>query len=214
MWDRTIILFTSDNGGLMCWDVGSVNTCSGSVNLPLRGGKGTLFEGSLRVRTILSGGYIDESLYGTSNDQLMHSTDLFSTLLNAANVANDIIYNIYNNDASISNNIGNKKQVKGLPFWDYITRKNTEAPIRGDPFIVTYIEQAALYWKGYKYIIQPLELYDGWWQSPLQGPMEMPSDAAGVQTEPQPLQDSGTCVNANPNLFGNIWYPFEEEYRQ
>ncbi len=98
MWDRTIILFTSDNGGLMCWDVGSVNTCSGSVNLPLRGGKGTLFEGSLRVRSILSGGYIDESLYGTSNDQLMHSTDLFSTLLNAANVENDIIYGIYNDD--------------------------------------------------------------------------------------------------------------------
>ena len=40
MWDRSLIIFTSDNGGLMCWDVGSVNSCSGSVNLPLRGGKG------------------------------------------------------------------------------------------------------------------------------------------------------------------------------
>eukprot|EP01083_Nonionella_stella_P086304 239730_1 len=89
MWDRTVLIFTSDNGGLMCYDVGSVNTCSGSVNSPLRGGKGTLFEGSLRVRSLVSGGYIDETVHGQTSEQLMHSADLFCTLLEAANVDHD-----------------------------------------------------------------------------------------------------------------------------
>jgi len=70
------------------------------------------------------------------------------------------------------------------------------APMRDGPFIAdmqldetsSYIEKAALFWKGYKYIIQPIEQYDGWWQSPLQGPMGLPDEAVGVHTEPQPLQ--------------------------
>lgn len=184
MWDRSIIVFTSDNGGLMCWDVGSVNSCSGSVNLPLRGGKGTLFEGSIRVRSLISGGYIDSALHGTSNEEYMHSTDLYTTLLSAANIEEEAIYG--------ENNING---IFGLPFWSFLNKQTETAPLRESPFIAdlkldstsSYIEEAALFWKGYKYIIQPIELYDGWWQSPLQGPMEIPSDSVGIQTEPQPL---------------------------
>lgn len=195
MWERSLIVFTSDNGGLMCWDVGSVNSCSGSVNLPLRGGKGTLFEGAIRIRSILSGGYLADELRGTTSDELMHSTDLFATLADAANIEHEEIYG--SEDA---------RHVTGLSFYRHLTSVSGEvdvdgeevqapAPLRDGPFIAdmqldetsSYIEKAALFWKGYKYIIQPIEQYDGWWQSPLQGPSEMPDDAVGVHTEPQQL---------------------------
>jgi len=187
MWERSIIVFTSDNGGLMCWDVGSPDSCSGAVNLPLRGGKGTLFEGSIRVRSILSGGFMDESLKGTTSESYMHATDLFSTLLTAANVDSDVIY---------GPRVDGKQSVKGLPFWGYLNGLEPNPPTRETPFIAdlkldetsSYIESAALFWKGYKYIIQPMELYDGWWTSPLQGtPMEIPTGSEGIQTEPRPL---------------------------
>ena len=201
MWERSIIVFTSDNGGLMCWDVGSVNSCSGSVNLPLRGGKGTLFEGSIRVRSIISGGYLDESLHGTSSDQLMHPTDLFATLASAANIDQSIIYgeDYIDNDGETTTKAHSTTEklgpVTGLPYWSFLIKEEEEAPLREAPFIADmkldatsrYIEKAAVFWKGFKYIIQPTELYDGWWQSPLQGPSEIPSDSEGVQTSPQPL---------------------------
>ena len=173
-----------------------------------------------------------------------------------------------------------------------MVRENEDAPVRGEPFIVdmkldstsSYIQKAAVFWEGYKYIIQPTETYDGWWQSPLQGPSEIPSDSEGVATQPQPLpqsvgantitdvdddsnalqwtnlrmneylfkieddpaetqnliadadhqelidelrqylislagaprghisQDSSTSISSDPNRFGNVWYPFEENY--
>eukprot|EP01084_Bolivina_argentea_P013690 25674_1 len=198
MWERTVLVFTSDNGGLMCYDVGSVNTCSGSVNLPLRGGKGTLFEGSLRVRSIVSGGYIDESVHGQTSEQLMHSADLFSTLLEAANVDHDIIY--YN------------ENVAGLPFWHYLNTNGEDflPPQRDKPFVAdmsfdastSYIEKAALFWKGYKYIIQPVAAYDGWWKSPLEGTEEIPSNSEGISCQPEPLpkKDSNPQLNLQQDL--------------
>jgi len=82
-------------------------------------------------------------------------------------------------------------------------------PMRDGPFIAdmqldetsSYVEKAALFWKGYKYIIQPIEQYDGWWQSPLQGPYVLPDEAIGVHTEPQPLQQPlpGGAIPDVPN---------------
>ena len=40
LWDNTLIIFTSDNGGALL---------HGSCNYPLRGGKSTYFDGSQRV---------------------------------------------------------------------------------------------------------------------------------------------------------------------
>ena len=42
VWDNTLIIFTSDNGGSLD---------AGSCNYPLRGGKNTFFEGNQRVHT-------------------------------------------------------------------------------------------------------------------------------------------------------------------
>ena len=49
MWDSTLMLWTSDNGGVIV-EQGN--------NSPLRGGKATLFEGGMRVLSFLSGGWM------------------------------------------------------------------------------------------------------------------------------------------------------------
>jgi arylsulfatase A len=67
--ENTVILFTSDNGG------------DPRVVAPLRGGKGTLYEGGLRVPMILSGPGIP---YGSKSDAPVSSIDIFPTLTGLA----------------------------------------------------------------------------------------------------------------------------------
>lgn len=72
--DRTLILFTSDNGG------------SGNVyNAPLRGQKGTMFEGGLRVPCIAW--FPGKLPAGKVNDQFLTTLELFPTLANLAGAA-------------------------------------------------------------------------------------------------------------------------------
>ena len=58
MWDNTLVVFTTDNGGPI-YEPGSSN------NYPLRGGKYSDFEGGVRTTTFISGGYIPKDRRGT-----------------------------------------------------------------------------------------------------------------------------------------------------
>ncbi len=73
---NTIVIFTSDNGGL--------STAEGSPtsNLPLRGGKGWLYEGGIREPMIFRVPGVTKP--GTVNDTPVISPDLFPTLLQLA----------------------------------------------------------------------------------------------------------------------------------
>ncbi|MDX1965983.1 MAG: sulfatase-like hydrolase/transferase [Planctomycetaceae bacterium] len=73
--DRTLIVFTSDNGGLATTEGPQTPATS---NAPLREGKGWLYEGGIRVPLILSGaGVIDP---GRTSDEIIVSHDLLPTL--------------------------------------------------------------------------------------------------------------------------------------
>src|SRR6185436_18224543 len=76
--DRTIVVFTSDNGGL--------STAEGSptCNLPLRAGKGWNYEGGLRVPWIVR--MPGRVAPGSTNDGVVISNDLYPTLLELAGV--------------------------------------------------------------------------------------------------------------------------------
>ena len=76
--DNTIVVFTSDNGGL------STSEGSPTSNLPLRGGKGWVYEGGIREPWIFRYPGITEP--GSVNDELICSIDLYPTLMNAAGV--------------------------------------------------------------------------------------------------------------------------------
>jgi arylsulfatase A-like enzyme len=72
LYDHTIIVFTSDNGGL------STSEGHPTSNLPLRAGKGWLYEGGIRVPLIVRAP--DQSHSGTL-DSPVCSTDYYPTLL-------------------------------------------------------------------------------------------------------------------------------------
>jgi arylsulfatase A-like enzyme len=71
--ENTIVIFTSDNGGL--------STAEGSPtsNLPLRAGKGWLYEGGIRVPLIVR--WPGVTTPGSTSDSPVQSTDLYPTLL-------------------------------------------------------------------------------------------------------------------------------------
>ncbi|MCM8532015.1 MAG: sulfatase [Lentisphaeraceae bacterium] len=76
--DNTVVIFTSDNGGL------STSEGSPTSNLPLRGGKGWIYEGGIREPWIVR--YPGVTKAGTVNDQMICSIDLFPTITSAAGI--------------------------------------------------------------------------------------------------------------------------------
>jgi arylsulfatase A-like enzyme len=74
--DRTIIIFFSDNGGNM-YDM--VDETTPTSNLPLRGGKATMYEGGVRVPCVFV--WPDHVEPGTRSDAIIQSVDFYPTLL-------------------------------------------------------------------------------------------------------------------------------------
>ena len=76
--DRTVVFFTSDNGGL--------STAEGSPtsNLPLRAGKGWMYEGGVRVPLLVR--WPGHTKPGTVVDDYIISTDYYPTILDMAGV--------------------------------------------------------------------------------------------------------------------------------
>lgn len=99
MWQDTVILFTSDNGGELPFadqsrcsaDCLTTACCGGAgSNYPLRGGKFTLFEGGVRAHAFVAGGsaLLPRSRRGTSWPGMAHVSDIFSTLASLAGTMN------------------------------------------------------------------------------------------------------------------------------
>ena len=74
--DHTIIVFTSDNGGNMYNEIDGTTPTS---NVPLRGGKATVFEGGIRVPCVVNWPGITAA--GARNDTIVQSCDYYPTLL-------------------------------------------------------------------------------------------------------------------------------------
>ena len=74
MWDNTVFIFYTDNGGH--------NQEVGASNWPLRGKKGTLWEGGMRANGFVTGGRVGRS--GVTSNELMHVSDWFPTMVGLA----------------------------------------------------------------------------------------------------------------------------------
>lgn len=74
--ERTLIVFTSDNGGNMYNEVDDTTPTS---NAPLRGGKATLFEGGTRVPCVIA--WPGVTAAGTRSDAVIQSEDFYPTFL-------------------------------------------------------------------------------------------------------------------------------------
>ncbi len=76
--DNTIVLFFSDNGG-------AAYATGGADNAPLRGGKGEVFEGGIRVVSLLR--WPERLKAGQTMNSTMTVMDVFPTLAEAAGIA-------------------------------------------------------------------------------------------------------------------------------
>jgi arylsulfatase A-like enzyme len=72
--DNTLFLFINDNGGDCC-DVDP----NASSNGALRNGKGSQFDGGLRVPMIIAGSGVNAAARGTASQDLVHAIDLLPT---------------------------------------------------------------------------------------------------------------------------------------
>jgi arylsulfatase I/J len=74
VWDESLILASSDNGGQAFLDFG------GGSNFPLRGGKATGFEGGVRVAAFASGGLVPAARRGALEYGIVHTADMLATV--------------------------------------------------------------------------------------------------------------------------------------
>ena len=98
MWNNTIFVVSADNGGAPC--MGS--------NYPLKGCKGTYFEGGVRALAFANGGLLPDKMRGKTTEGFIHIADWYTTFCKLAGV-----------DSSDSG--PGKFPVDGLDVWPIIT---------------------------------------------------------------------------------------------
>jgi len=81
MWEKTVLVFASDNGGPI-YRYGS----PGANNHPLRGGKASNWEGGIRVNSFVSGGMVPAKMRGKKLDGLVALWDWYATFASLAGV--------------------------------------------------------------------------------------------------------------------------------
>lgn len=79
MWDNTLVIFTSDNGGPI-YEPGSAN------NYPLKGGKYSDWEGGIRTNAFVSGGFIPPARRGTTHTGVVSIADWYGLVCELAGV--------------------------------------------------------------------------------------------------------------------------------
>ena len=128
MYDNTLLLFTSDNGGPVYFG-GS----AGANNWPLRGGKTSNFQGGIRVNAWASGGLVPASMHGTKLGGLMAVWDAYATFAALAG----------------AETTDHRAAAAGLPpvdsinLWPYLSGKVSHSPRRQVQIGSTTCEQPA-----------------------------------------------------------------------
>jgi arylsulfatase A-like enzyme len=94
-WQNTLLVFTSDNGGVTkepgrCVEATRGLACfngeAGASNWPLRGGKYTNWEGGIRVASFVAGGFLPKIARGTVTNGIVHIADWFATFCALAGI--------------------------------------------------------------------------------------------------------------------------------
>jgi len=108
--DNTIVIFSSDHGGLSNRGIGNKRMLA-TTNLPLRAGKGHMYEGGIKVPLFMGGAISNKS---HSCSQVTSNIDLMPTLLDLCGL-NKIKNKI--DGLSIAKNISNGKTFERTLFW-------------------------------------------------------------------------------------------------
>jgi arylsulfatase A-like enzyme len=108
--ENTIVIFMSDNGGL------STSEGSPTSNLPLRAGKGWMYEGGIREPMFIK--WPGSSSEGTTSDVPVTSTDFYPTILEMAGL--DLLPEQHMDGVSLVPLLSGKGKLAERPlFWHY-----------------------------------------------------------------------------------------------
>ena len=150
---NTIVVFTSDNGGVASGDSFSTS------NLPLRGGKGYQWEGGIREPYFIKVPGMDNA--GSTIDYPVTGTDFYPTILDLANI--DLLPEQHVDGLSLKPLLQGKKIADRPLFWHYPHYGNQG----GDPSSIIREGQWKLihYWENntnelYNLMDDPQELND------------------------------------------------------
>ena len=152
MYDNTLIIFTSDNGGPI-YEPGAAS------NYPLRGGKYTDWEGGVRTNAWVSGGFVPAQRRGAKYDGIINAADWYGTLTELAGVE------MVDHKSEKANAFLKEKglpllhPVDSIPQWQAII---SNAPARTGPMHLS--SQAVLQWP-YKLVTGKQAMSA--WQGPL-----------------------------------------------
>lgn len=106
MWENTLFLWSSDNGG-------AVHLGGGSNTWPLRGGYYNNWEGGMRVPAFLAGGALPSRVRGTKLEGWIYIADWYATFARLAGVRADD---------------GAEPRIDSLDVWDLISGANQTSP--------------------------------------------------------------------------------------
>lgn len=118
VYDNTIIIFVSDNGGLSLHPART--NASHTQNLPLKAGKGSLYEGGIRVPLLIKG--VNQKK-GIIRDTPVIMEDLFPTILHLANISNYTTVQLDLDGQNLAELMSSKKQDakwdERILVWNY-----------------------------------------------------------------------------------------------
>jgi arylsulfatase B len=148
VWNETLIMWQSDNGGQPDLKFG------GGSNFPLRGGKGSWWEGGFRVAAMVSGGFVPASVRGTHVPAMTHTADWLVTLCTLAGGPPNFCVNDTRAAAA------GVPPIDSLDVWPLISGQNATSPrtsfaASGDAFISG------------PYKLLTGDVYDASWTGPL-----------------------------------------------
>ena len=136
MWNDTLIVFTTDNGGPVQ---------SGASNWPLRGSKATLWEGGHRGAAFVHGKMLNKTGYVYNG--MIHTVDWYPTLLSLAGV------NVDDTD------------LDGMNVWDAISN-NKSSPRQSFVYNLLLTDgtlSGGIRFNNWKLLVNPGEGHSGWY---------------------------------------------------
>eukprot|EP01084_Bolivina_argentea_P257000 432883_1 len=116
MWNDTVIVVSTDNGGLPFYNNSDGKHNGYGLNLPYRAGKATLFEGGVHGNAFISGGnykLLPNNLRGKNNTVLCHAIDILPTIIEGI--------------SGIKIDNEDKQFITGINIWDSIVDENVKS---------------------------------------------------------------------------------------
>eukprot|EP00931_Biecheleriopsis_adriatica_P007110 TRINITY_DN108425_c0_g1_i1.p1 TRINITY_DN108425_c0_g1~~TRINITY_DN108425_c0_g1_i1.p1 ORF type:complete len:684 (+),score=121.75 TRINITY_DN108425_c0_g1_i1:82-2133(+) len=121
LWENTLVIFTSDNGGPI-YEPGSAN------NYPLKGGKYSDWEGGVRTNAFVSGGFVPTDRRGSKHSGVISIADWYGVVAELAGVDTEDKAAIEANQWLAKQGLPLLKPVDSVPQWKHIVAGTNGRP--------------------------------------------------------------------------------------